>query len=130
MGERNVLGGPLAACGSDPMTGFFRDGSCRTCAEDVGNHTVCTVMTLQFLVHQRVLGNDLVTPVPEWDFPGLEPGDQWCVVASRWLQSYEAGVRAPVLLRATHERALDVVPLEYLLACSVDVPDDASSLLT
>lgn len=126
--ERNVLGGDLAQCSEDPVTGFFRDGGCRTCEEDVGSHTVCAVMTPEFLAHQRSLGNDLVTPVPEWGFPGLSPGDRWCVVAGRWLQSYAAGVAAPVVLAATHARALDVVPLRYLSECSVDVPDDASSL--
>ncbi len=127
--ERNVLGEPLAECGGDPVTGFFRDGTCRTCAEDLGSHTVCAVMTADFLAHQRTLGNDLVTPVPEWGFAGLEPGDRWCVVAGRWLQSYAAGVRAPVVLAATHERALEIVPLTYLTSCSADVPDDPSSLL-
>lgn len=129
MQERNVLGGPLAECGREPATGFLRDGTCRTCAEDLGSHTVCAVMTSDFLAHQRSLGNDLVTPVPEWAFPGLEPGDRWCVVAGRWLQSYAAGVRTPVVLAATHERALEIVPLAYLVACSADVPDDPSSLL-
>lgn len=127
--ERNVLGGPLAECGTDPVTGFFRDGTCRTCAEDLGSHTVCTIMTAEFLAHQRTLGNDLVTPVPEWGFTGLVPGDRWCVVAGRWLQSYAAGVSAPVVLAATHERALEIVPLAYLTACSADVPDDPSSLV-
>ena len=129
MQERNVLGGPRAECGREPATGFFRDGTCRTCAEDLGSHTVCAVMTSDFLAHQRSLGNDLVTPVPEWAFPGLEPGDRWCVVAGRWLQSYAAGVRTPVVLAATHERALEIVPLAYLVACSADVADDPSSLL-
>lgn len=110
------------------MTGFFRDGTCRTCAEDTGSHTVCAVMTPEFLAHQRSLGNDLVTPAPEWGFPGLAPGDRWCVVAARWLQSYAAGAAAPVVLAATNEAALEIVPLRYLVSCSVDVPDDASSL--
>lgn len=110
------------------MTGFFRDGACRTCAEDVGRHTVCAIMTADFLAHQRTVGNDLVTPAPQWRFPGLVPGDRWCVVAARWLQSYSAGVAAPVLLAATHERALDIVPMDALLELSVDVPDDASSI--
>ncbi len=127
-GERNVLGGELEECGSDPVTGFFRDGTCRTCAEDVGRHTICAIMTADFLAHQKSLGNDLVTPVPEWGFPGLTPGDRWCVVAERWLQSFAVGVIAPVVLAATSYAALEVVPLRYLQQCSVDVPDDASSL--
>ena len=127
--QLNVLGGPLEDCGFDPVTGFFRDGSCTTCAEDMGSHTVCAVVTAEFLAHQRSLGNDLVTPVPEWGFPGLAPGDRWCVVAARWLQSYAAGVAAPVVLAATNAAVLEIVPLRYLRACSVDIPDDPSSLL-
>ncbi len=123
-----MLRGPLAPCGTDPVTGFFRDGCCNTAPEDLGRHTVCAVMTADFLAHQRLLGNDLVTPVPEWGFPGLVPGDRWCVVAARWLQSYAEGVAAPVVLAATHLRTLELVPLEYLRACSVDVPDDPSGL--
>lgn len=128
MTERNVLGGPLEECGTDPMTGFTREGCCTTGPEDVGSHTVCAVVTEQFLAHQRRTGNDLITPQPQWRFPGLNPGDRWCVVAARWLQAYEAGVAAPVVLAATNARALDVVPLEALQACAVDVPADPSSL--
>lgn len=127
--ELNVLGGALESCGTDPVTGFFRDGTCRTCAEDVGSHTVCAVMTAEFLAHQRSLGNDLVTPAPQWGFPGLVPGDRWCVVAARWLQSYTAHVIAPVVLAATNMHALEIVPLTHLVQCSVDVPDDPSSLV-
>jgi uncharacterized protein (DUF2237 family) len=126
--ERNVLGGRLGVCGNDPVTGFYRDGCCSTGPEDLGSHTVCAVMTREFLDHQRRIGNDLTTPRPQFRFPGLVPGDRWCVVAERWLQSYEAGVAAPVVLACTHERALDVVPLEALKAVAVDVPDDISSL--
>ncbi|MGH8827855.1 MAG: DUF2237 family protein [Jiangellaceae bacterium] len=126
--ERNVLGGSLEECSADPLTGFFRDGYCRTGAEDVGSHTICAVVTAEFLAHQSSVGNDLITPRPEYDFPGLRPGDRWCVVAIRWLQSHEAGVAAPVVLAATHARALDVVPLELLQAHAVDVPADPSSL--
>ncbi len=126
--ERNVLGGPLEPCGTDPVTGFYRDGFCSTGPEDVGSHTVCAVVTGEFLAHQRQVGNDLVTPRPEYRFPGLQPGDRWCVVAVRWLQAYEAGVAAPVVLAATHARALDVVPLEALRKHAVDVPPDLSSL--
>jgi uncharacterized protein (DUF2237 family) len=126
--ERNVLGGALESCGSDPLTGFYRDGDCRCGPEDQGLHAVCAVMTTEFLDHQRQVGNDLVTPRPEWGFPGLVPGDRWCVVAVRWLQAYQAGVAAPVVLSATNRRALEMVPMEVLAACSVDVPADVSSL--
>jgi uncharacterized protein (DUF2237 family) len=124
----NVLGGELEPCGTDPVTGFFRDGSCATGPEDLGSHTVCAVMTTQFLAHQREVGNDLSTPIPAYGFPGLEPGDRWCVVAARWWQAYEAGVAPPVVLAATHVRALDVVPLDALREHAVDVPSDPSSL--
>ena len=125
---RNVLGGPLTGCGTDPVTGFFRDGFCHTSPEDVGSHTVCTVVTREFLSHQHAVGNDLVTPRLEWGFPGLQPGDRWCVVAVRWFQSYQAGVPAPVVLASTHERALEVIPLDVLRQYAVDVPDDPSAL--
>ncbi len=128
MDDRNVLGGELEACGSDPVTGFFRDGCCTTGPEDVGSHTVCAVVTTDFLAHQQRTGNDLITPHPEYGFPGLRPGDRWCVVALRWLQAYQAGAAAPVVLASTHERALDVVPLEALREHAVDVPADPSSL--
>ena len=124
----NVLGGDLEPCGNDPVTGFFRDGCCSTGSEDLGSHTVCAVMTAPFLEHQRAIGNDLMTPLPAYQFPGLEPGDRWCVVAVRWFEAYEAGVAAPVVLAATHARALDVIPLEALREHGVDVPSDPSSL--
>jgi hypothetical protein len=124
----NVLGGDLEPCGNDPVTGFFRDGCCSTGSEDLGSHTVCAVMTTQFLEHQRAIGNDLITPIAAYQFPGLEPGDRWCVVAVRWFEAYEAGVAAPVVLAATHARALDVIPLEALREHGVDVPSDPSSL--
>jgi uncharacterized protein (DUF2237 family) len=127
-GDRNVLGGELQPCGTDPVTGFFRDGRCRTGPEDLGSHTVCAVLTVEFLAHQQRVGNDLVTPRPEYRFPGLHPGDRWCVVAARWLQAYEAGVAPPVVLAATGERALDVIPLPALREHAVDVPADPSSL--
>ena len=126
--HRNVLGGPLQECGKDPVTGFYRDGCCTSGPEDVGSHTVCAVLTAEFLEHQRSVGNDLVTPRPEWQFPGLRPGDRWCVVAARWAQALQDGVPAPVVLASTHERALDVVPLEALQAHAVDVPDDPGVL--
>ena len=126
--ERNVLGGPLQPCGTDPMTGFHRTGSCTSGPEDPGSHTVCTVVSVEFLTLQRELGNDLSTPRPEYGFPGLRPGDRWCVVAARWLQAYQAGAAAGVVLAATNARALEVVPLEALRQYAVDVPDDLSSL--
>lgn len=126
--ERNVLGGDLEPCGVDPVTGFYRDGSCATGPDDVGSHTVCAVVTAEFLEHQRAVGNDLVTPRPEYLFPGLRPGDRWCVVAVRWLQAYQAGVAAPVVLASTNVGALDVVPLEALREHAVDVPPDLSAL--
>ena len=112
--ERNVLGGPLAACSRAPLTGFFRDGSCRTCADDAGLHTVCAVMTPDFLQFTVAAGNDLVTPQPQWGFPGLVAGDRWCLCASRWLEAFHAGRAPPVVLEATHERTLAVVPLDLL----------------
>ena len=126
--DLNVLGGPLEPCGTDPVTGFYRDGCCSTGPQDVGSHTVCAVVTREFLDHQASVGNDLSTPRPEWRFPGLTPGDRWCVVAVRWLQAYEEGVAAPVVLASTHERALDVIPFAYLREHAVDVPPDPGSL--
>lgn len=128
MRDRNVIGGELEPCGTDPVTGFHRDGYCTCGPEDVGVHGVCAVMTSEFLEHQQAVGNDLVTPRPEWQFPGLRPGDRWCVVAARWLQAYADGVPAPVVLAATSEQVLEVVPLEALGEHAVDVPDDLSSL--
>jgi hypothetical protein len=126
--DRNVLGDELEPCGTDPLTGFYRDGRCRTGPQDIGSHTVCAVVTAEFLAHQRSIGNDLTTPRPEYQFPGLVPGDRWCVVASRWLEAYRAGVAAPVVLAATHARATDIIPLEALRQHAVDVPADPSSL--
>lgn len=123
-----MLGGPLEVCSLEPLTGFYRDGFCNTGPEDLGSHTVCTVVTAEFLEHQREIGNDLSTPMPQYGFPGLQPGDRWAVCASRWLQSYEAGVEGPVVLLATNEAALKHVPIQPLVLCSVDVPDDAGTL--
>ena len=128
MSERNVLGGPLEPCGTDPMTGFYRDGDCRCGPADQGLHAVCAVMTEEFLAHQQAVGNDLVTARPEWGFPGLVPGDRWCVVAVRWLQAHQDGAAAPVVLASTSERALEVIALEVLATYSVDVPTDVSAL--
>ncbi len=128
MNQRNVLGGELESCSNDPLTGFYRDGSCTVGPMDPGLHAVCAVMTSEFLDHQRSVGNDLSTPRPEWRFPGLSPGDRWCVVAGRWLQSHDSGVAAPVVLAATNYRALEVIPIEVLRENAVDVPDDVSGL--
>ncbi len=128
MAERNVLGGELETCGIDPVTGFYRDGTCATGPEDRGSHTVCAVMTAEFLEHQRSIGNDLSTPRPEYRFPGLSPGDRWCVTARNWLRAHYDGVAAPVVLAATHERALDIIEADILKQHAVDVPEDLSGL--
>jgi uncharacterized protein len=126
--DRNVLGGELEPCSSDPLTGFYRDGCCRTGPEDVGSHTICAVVTAEFLEHQRRIGNDLVTPVPLYRFPGLSPGDRWCVTAVNWLRAHEDGAAAYVVLASTHERALEIVDLETLREHAVDVPETPASL--
>jgi uncharacterized protein len=126
--ERNVLGDDLQECGTDPMTGFFRDGCCSTGPQDLGSHTICAVMTAEFLEHQRSIGNDLSTPMPQFRFPGLAPGDRWCVTAPNWARAYNDGVAAPVVLASTNEAVLAVVPFAALRRHAVDVPDDASSL--
>ena len=113
---RNVLGGPLQPCSFDPATGFFRDGHCHTCAQDQGSHTVCAIMTAEFLEFSKSRGNDLSTPVPQYDFPGLKPGDHWCLCAGRWLEACEAGKAPRVDLEATNESALAIVPLDALQA--------------
>jgi uncharacterized protein (DUF2237 family) len=110
----NVLGGPLAICGTDPITGFFRDGHCNTCAADAGSHTVCAVMTAEFLALSKYLGNDLSTPQPAYRFAGLKAGDPWCLCAGRFLQAHDEGAAPKVHLEATHKRALEIVPLEVL----------------
>jgi len=113
---RNVLGGPLRACSYDPVTGYFRDGCCRTRRDDTGLHVVCVRLTADFLAFSKEIGNDLSTPRPEWRFPGLKPGQRWCLCATRWLEAWKAGMAPPVSLEGTHERALDVIPLEVLQA--------------
>jgi uncharacterized protein len=115
---KNVLGGVLQTCCTDPLTGFYRDGKCNSGVDDLGNHTVCVTVTDEFLRHQASIGNDLITPRPEYGFPGLKAGDGWCVCAAPWRKSFEAGIMAPVRLEATHERALEVVPLEMLVKSS------------
>jgi uncharacterized protein len=126
--SRNVLGGDLETCGTDPLTGFYRDGCCNTGPEDGGSHTICAVVTTEFLEHQRSIGNDLTTPMQAYGFPGLVPGDRWCVTAVNWLRGHEDGAAAFVVLAATHERTLDIVPLEVLRQHAVDVPADPGAL--
>jgi len=114
--SRNVLGGRLEPCSMRPLTGFYRDGCCNTGAGDIGAHTVCAVMTLEFLEFSRRAGNDLMAPHPEAGFPGLKQGDRWCLCASRWLEAFEVGLAPPVVLESTHERALDILELAELKA--------------
>ncbi len=128
MSERNVLGGDLEVCGVDPVTGWFRDGTCATAPGDVGSHTVCAVVSQEFLDHQLSIGNDLITPVPAFRFPGLKAGDRWCVTAPNWLRAYQDGAAAPVVLASTHEQALSLIPLPVLEQHAVDVPDDPRGL--
>lgn len=116
----NVLGEPLEPCSTDPVTGFFRKGACDTCAEDRGSHTVCAVMTADFLMFSRSVGNDLSTPRPEFGFDGLSPGDQWCLCAARFLQAWQAGRAPRIRLRSTHRRALEIVPLHVLREFAVE----------
>ena len=118
--DKNVLGGALVTCSDEPLTGFFRDGCCNTGPEDHGLHVVCAKVTQAFLEFAREQGNDLVTPAPHYGFPGLAPGDRWCVCVGTWRQAYEAGVAPPVVLSATNEEALAVVPLELLKQLAVD----------
>ncbi len=125
---RNVLGGELEPCGVDPLTGFYRDGCCNSGPEDVGSHTICAVVTAEFLAHQRSVGNDLSTPAPQYRFPGLQPGDRWCVTAVNWLRAHLDGAAAPVVLASTHERVLELVPLDVLRLYEVDVPADPGEL--
>jgi uncharacterized protein (DUF2237 family) len=122
---RNVLGTPLRTCSTKPLTGFYRDGCCNTGEDDHGLHLVCCRVTAEFLAHQRSVGNDLMTPAPHYGFPGLRPGDGWCVCVERWKQSLEAGVACPVVLEATHVSALEYVDLEDLQRHAVDSTADA-----
>jgi uncharacterized protein len=126
--ERNVLGGDLELCGTDPLTGFYRDGCCRTGPQDLGSHTICAVVTEEFLEHQQGIGNDLSTPIPQYLFPGLKPGDRWCVTAANWLRAHEDGAAAFVVLASTHEAVLEIVPMAALSEHAVDVPGDPGLL--
>ncbi|RBI84301.1 DUF2237 domain-containing protein [Rhodosalinus halophilus] len=121
--SENVLGAQLEPCSARPLTGFFRDGHCNTCASDHGSHTVCAVMTAEFLAYSKYVGNDLSTPRPEFRFPGLKPGDQWCLCAGRFLQAHDEGCAPKVNLAATHARALEIVPLDVLEAHALEAPE-------
>jgi uncharacterized protein len=120
--QRNVLGSELEPCGLEPLTGFYRDGCCTSGAEDFGSHTICAVVTAEFLEHQRRIGNDLITPVPEYHFPGLVPGDRWCVTAVNWMRAYRDGAACYVVLASTNEATLEIVPRAALDEHAVDVP--------
>jgi hypothetical protein len=120
-GPRNVLGGMLGSCCTSPMTGFFRTGRCDTSPEDVGGHVVCAKVTAEFLAFSKAQGNDLSTPAPAFGFPGLQPGDRWCLCAARWKQAFDAGVAPPVVLGATHEAALEIVSLDDLKRHALDL---------
>lgn len=117
----NVLGEPLESCSEEPMAGFFRDGCCNTSDEDLGSHTVCVEVTREFLEFSRFRGNDLSTPVPEYGFPGLKPRDRWCLCAARWLEAQQHGMAPRVMLRGTHQRALEIVPLKLLKEYAADL---------
>jgi len=119
--DRNVLGGTLLPCSVAPRTGFYRDGCCNTGPEDVGLHVVCAQVTADFLAFARGRGNDLVTPAPEYGFPGLKPGDRWCVCAGTWREAFDAGVAPPVVLAATHEETLAMIPLAALKQHALDL---------
>jgi uncharacterized protein (DUF2237 family) len=112
----NVVGGELQACSNEPLTGFYRNGCCSTGPDDFGSHTVCVIVTADFLAFSSLAGNDLSTPHPDWGFAGLTPGDRWCLCAARWLEAYDAGHAPDVVLGATHERALEIIPIELLTA--------------
>lgn len=119
--SNNVFGEALETCSEKPITGFFRDGCCNTSEEDLGSHTVCVEVTEDFLEYSRFRGNDLTTPMPDYGFPGLEPGDRWCLCAARWLEAYHQGMAPRVLLRRTHQKALDIVPMEFLREYALDL---------
>lgn len=120
-GQLNALGGPLLTCSDSPVTGFFRDGCCNTSDEDIGSHTVCVVLTDEFLAYSKAAGNDLSTPRPEFDFPGLKAGQRWCLCAARWVEAYRAGKAPKVALNSTNQMALEIVPLDLLKQHAVDL---------
>ena len=117
----NIFNEPLEACSFDPVTGFFRSGCCETSEQDTGSHTVCAIMTEEFLKFSKSKGNDLSSPVPAFDFPGLNPGDRWCLCAARWLEAYEEGSAPSIIARATHRRALEIIPMEAMKEFSLDI---------
>lgn len=119
--QLNVLGGPLLTCSDSPVTGFFRDGCCNTSEDDFGSHTVCVVLTDEFLAYSKAAGNDLSTPRPEFDFPGLKAGQRWCLCAARWVEAWRAGKAPKVALNSTNQAALEVVPLDLLKQHAVDL---------
>ncbi len=119
--EINVLGEPLHSCSDEPLTGFYRDGKCNTCDEDIGSHTVCIQASKEFLEYSRFKGNDLSTPIPEYEFEGVKPGDGWCLCAARWLEAYEDGRAPRVYMMRTHKRALEIVPIEKLREFAADL---------
>lgn len=119
--QRNVLGGPLGLCSEKPVTGFYRTGCCDTGPQDIGRHTVCIIATAEFLAFSKSRGNDLSTPMPEYDFPGLKPGDRWCLCAARWKEAFDAGMAPKVVLNATNEATLDIVALEDLKRFAADL---------
>ena len=119
--QLNIFNEPLEACSFDPVTGFFRSGCCETSEQDTGSHTVCAIMTEEFLKFSKSKGNDLSTPVPAFDFPGLNSGDRWCLCAARWLEAYEAGSAPSIIARATHKRALEIIPIEVIKEFSLDI---------
>ena len=119
--QLNIFNEPLEACSFDPVTGFFRSGCCETSEQDKGSHTVCAIMTEEFLKFSKSKGNDLSTPVPAFDFPGLNSGDRWCLCAVRWLEAYEAGSAPSIIARATHRRALEIIPMEVMKEFSLDI---------
>tara|TARA_R110001599_G_scaffold171353_1_gene362028 strand:- start:10171 stop:10566 length:396 start_codon:yes stop_codon:yes gene_type:complete len=122
---RNVFGEPLVPCSFDPVTGYYRDGCCKTCDEDIGQHTICVAMTATFLAFSVSCGNDLSTARPEWGFPGLQPGDQWCLCASRWVEAWRAGVAPQVVLESTNQTVLELVSLEDLQQHAYAIKGDA-----
>ena len=123
--QLNVLDGPLEICGTSPKTGFYRDGSCRTDENDLGSHTVCAIVNDAFLAYSKSKGNDLTTPVAQFDFPGLKDGDRWCVCALRWKEAYEAGVAPKIVLHATHKHVLKIIELDTLLPFAIDLPQNS-----